>query len=92
MIFGVGFGADERDISLTYDDRLAVSGISTDSSGSFQSSFLVPPSGAGPHSIQAKSLVSDPANTPNQIFTVFPSLQLSESTGSINLLVMFPLE
>ena len=74
MIFGAGFGANEQDISLTYDGNPVVSGISVDGLGSFQSSFLVPPSGAGPHSIQAESPVSGAADTPGQTFTVSPSL------------------
>ena len=88
MIFGAGFGANEQDISLKYDGNPVVSGISADGLGSFESSFLVPPSGAGPHSIQAKSSVSGATDTPGQTFTVSPSLELSETTGNIDLQVM----
>ncbi|MCH7620973.1 MAG: hypothetical protein IH870_03655, partial [Chloroflexi bacterium] len=85
MISGAGFGANEQGISLTYDGNPVVSGISADSLGSFQSSFLVPLSGAGPHSIQANSPLSGAADTSGQGFTVSPSLELSEITGNIGL-------
>ena len=85
IILGAGFGAKEQDISLTYDGNPVASGISADNLGSFQASFLVPLSGAGSHSIQAKSPLSGAADTPGQTFTVFPSLELSEITGNIDL-------
>ena len=83
MIFGAGFGPNERGISLTYDGNRLVSGISADNQGSFQSSFLVPPSATGPHSVQAKSPYSGAADTPGLTFTVSPGLELSEITGNI---------
>jgi len=84
-ILGAGFGGKEQGILLAYDGSTVVSGISADDQGSFQSSFLIPPSGAGPHLIQAKSPISVASDNPRQTFTVFPSLNLSETSGSIDL-------
>ena len=50
--------------------------------------MLPPLSGAGTHSIQAKSPLSGATGTPEQGFTVSPSLTLSEVTGSVGLKVM----
>ena len=88
QVFGLGFGANEPSISLLYDGAPQVSGVSADAVGSFQSSFLIPLSGAGTHSIQAKSPLSGATGTPEQDFTVSPSLTLSEVTGSVGLKVM----
>ena len=88
QIFGSGFGANEPNISLVYDGTPVVSGISSDAVGSFQSSFLIPPSGSGTHSIQAKSPFSGATGTPEQTFTVSPSLELSETMGNVGLEVM----
>ena len=88
QIFGSGFGANEPNISLVYDSTPVVSGIAADAVGSFQGSFLIPLSGAGAHSIQAKSPFSGATGTPEQDFTVSPSLTLSEVTGSVGLQVM----
>ena len=74
QIFGSGFGANEPKISLVYDGTPVVSGVSSDARGSFQASFLIPLSGAGTHSIQAKSPFSGATGTPEQDFMVSPSL------------------
>jgi len=87
MISGAGFGADEQNISLTYDGTPVISGIAANNLGSFQSSFLIPPSGAGPHSIKARSSVSGAADSSGQTFAVIPSLELSAATGNIDLTV-----
>ena len=73
---------------MVYDSTPVVSGIAADAVGSFQGSFLIPLSGAGAHSIQAKSPFSGATGTPEQDFTVSPSLTLSEVTGSVGLQVM----
>ena len=84
-ILGAGFGPKEQGILLTYDGTTVVSGISADGQGSFQSSFLIPPSRAGPHLIQAKSPISGVSDNPGQTFTVSPSLNLSATSGGIDL-------
>ena len=88
QVFGSGFGANELNISLIYDGSPVVSGVSADALGSFQESFDLPPSGAGTHSIQAKSPLSGTTGTPGQDFTVLPSLALNEITGNVGLKVM----
>ncbi len=88
QIFGSGFGTNEPNISLVYDSTPVVSGISADAVGSFQESFDIPLSGAGTHTIQAKSPFSGATGTPEQGFSVSPSLTLSEITGNVGLKVM----
>jgi len=88
QIFGSGFGTNEPNISLVYDDTPVISGITADAVGSFQESFDIPPSGAGTHSIQAKSPFSGATGTPEQGFSVSPSLTLSEITGNVGQKVM----
>ena len=88
QIFGSGFGTNEPNISLLYDGSPEVSGVTADAVGSFQESFDIPPSGAGTHSIQAKSPFSGATGTREQDFTVLPSLALSETTGNVGQEVM----
>jgi len=88
QIIGSGFGPNEPNISLLYDGDAMASGITADAMGSFQESFDIPPSGAGTHSVQAKSPFSGATGTPAQDFTVLPSLELSTNSGSVGLKVM----
>lgn len=83
QIFGSGFGANEQNISLVYDSIPVLSGLTADSIGSFQTSFLVPPSGAGLHHIQAVSPFSVASVNPKQEFLVIPMVGLSEKEGHI---------
>ena len=87
-IFGSGFGTNEPNISLVYDSTPVVSGVTADAFGSFQEVFNIPPSGAGIHSIRAKSPFSGSTGTPEQEFTVLPNLRLSEIMGSVGQKVM----
>ena len=82
-IFGSGFGSSEQNISVVYDSIPVISGLAADSIGSFQTSFVIPPSGAGPHLIQAISPFSVASVNPEQSFTVVPTVDLSTNEGSV---------
>ena len=83
-ITGSGFRANEQNISLIYEGTEVVSGLVANAVGSFVvESFDIPPSGAGNHSIQAKSPSSGATGIPLQYFTVSPSLKLSEIKGNV---------
>ena len=80
---GTGFGANEAGISLEYDGATLVSDINADALGSFQASFLIPPSAAGSHRIQARSPFGSATARPVQDFTVSPRVDLSEDAGDV---------
>jgi len=84
-VVGSGFGANEASISVEYDDATMVSEITADAVGSFQVSFLIPPSAAGPHRIQARSPLVSATAKPGQAFTVTPRLDLSTDAGNVAL-------
>jgi hypothetical protein len=84
-ITGSGFGANEQNIRVTYDNTTVLSGISADAQGSFQGSFDIPPSPAGPHVVQAAGATSDPSARPQQRYTVTPGIRLSEPTGNVGM-------
>ena len=88
QIFGSGFGPNEPNISLLYDNDTVATGVTADAMGSFEESFDIPPSGAGTHAIQAKSPFSGSAGILGQDFTVLPSLALSAIAGNVGLKVM----
>jgi len=83
QILGSGFGSSEQNISLVFDSIPLISGLSADSIGSFQTSFVIPPSGAGSHLIQAFSPFSVASVNPQQHFMVTPMVSLSEQEGSV---------
>ena len=55
---GSGFRSQERAIVISYDGTAVVTGINADASGTFRSSFTVPPSSSGLHFISHSSAVT----------------------------------
>jgi hypothetical protein len=86
-VTGSGFGANERGITITYDNTQVASGVSANAQGSFVAPFPLPPSPAGPHLIQASGSVTTSAARPEQLFTATPSVALATSTGHVGMKV-----
>jgi hypothetical protein len=86
-VTGSGFGANERGITITYDNTPVLSGVPADAQGFFTTTFPLPPSPAGPHLIQASGSVTTSAARPEQVFTATPSVALAPSTGHVGMKV-----
>ena len=77
VISGQGFGANEQDISISYDNTALASGITADNLGAFTTSFTVPPSPAGRHSIVISGSTPGVAGGSNISFLATPGFTLS---------------
>ncbi len=78
---GHGFGSGETNIEIIYDDLAVKTGISASSQGFWRSSFFVPASTQGVHTISAygaKSAIGDVAGV---LFTISPAIKLELASG-----------
>ena len=80
---GTGFGSSETNITVTYDGLAVKTGIATDSSGSWQSTFSVPTSAKGDHKINAYGAVTAATSVVNANFAVSPGVKLELTSGAL---------
>ncbi len=86
-INGSGFAAGENNIIITYDNTQVKTGITADSTGSWSSTFTVPTSAAGTHTIKVDGPVTHVTSSGNQSFQVASNISLSPTTGYIGMTV-----
>jgi hypothetical protein len=82
-IAGTGFGNAETGIVVTYDGILVKTGLSSDSKGSWNSSFYAPSSAKGKHSIDSYGAVTNPEDVPNVTYTISPGMRLEMASGKL---------
>ncbi len=75
-IAGTGFGSGETNIKVTYDGLATKTGITSDATGSWQSSFSIPTSAKGSHKIDAYGATTTEADVAELTFTVSPGIKL----------------
>ena len=80
-ITGTGFGGGETNITVTYDGLAAKTGITSDVTGSWQSSFSIPTSTKGSHKVDAYGAVTPEADVAEVTFTVSPGIKLELASG-----------
>jgi len=80
---GTGFGAEEKDIKITFDGLPIKTGVAADTNGSFRTSFATPTAVKGEHIIDASGTVTTAAEVPNLTFTVGPSLLIQPTAGHV---------
>jgi len=80
-IAGRGFGARERDLTITFDSISIATGVTADAQGTFTISFVVPPSASGSHSIKVSGSTSGAVAGSESSFQVVPRMVLDTSTG-----------
>ena len=80
-ISGRGFGKGEKDITITYDGVTVASGVVADRLGTFSTTFIVPPSGAGQHVIKVSSATADNDLDSEIGFTVVPGIAVEITSG-----------
>lgn len=81
-VSGSGFSPNETGIAVTYDGTSVAAGISANAQGAWTTTFAVPPSVSGPHSVRASGSASQSAIAPEVSLTVGSSLSLSRTTGA----------
>ena len=82
-VSGQGFDSAETNIVVLYDNVAVKSNITADLTGSWQSSFSVPASAKGSHTVDAKGTSTSIDNVPNLSFTVSPGIKVEQSTGKL---------
>ena len=84
---GRGFAEDEEDIELRYylngSYETIAANIRADEDGSWEKSFLIPPSTKGNHKIDARGDTNSLAQVKDATFEVTPGISLDESSGSV---------
>lgn len=80
-VSGSGFGAGETGIAVLYDGNSVASGISADAAGNWKTTFLIPASVSGPHSVTAYGSITLLGTAPTSVFRVTPVLTLSRASG-----------
>jgi hypothetical protein len=80
-ITGRGFGANQQDISISYDGTVIATGIITDALGAFTTSLVVPPSPTGRHPIVVSGSGPGQARGSEIGFQVTPGITLSPPSG-----------
>ncbi|MBM3173196.1 MAG: hypothetical protein FJZ85_05745 [Chloroflexi bacterium] len=82
-VSGVGFGANEAGIQLTFDGTLVASGIISDAKGSWSTQLEVPPCTRGEHIIDATGDLTKTADIADAIVVISPSMRITPTTGSV---------
>jgi len=85
-VTGEGFNANETNIEVQFGDDVIESGVEADSSGSWQTTFEIPPSNYGEHFITASG--ATPADEVQAaIFTVTPQISITPDSGGVGTMV-----
>ena len=82
-IAGTGFGSGETNLKVTYDGLATKTGITSDATGSWQSSFSIPTSAKGSHKIDAYGATTTEADVAEVTFTVSPGIKLELASGHL---------
>jgi hypothetical protein len=85
-VTGRGFNSNESDIQITYDGNPAETGIIANDKGSWQSTFKVPASNRGKHTIDAQG-ATPATEVEDKVFTVTPKIEISPTSGWVGTVV-----
>jgi len=80
---GKGFAATESSIKVTYDGTDVKTGVSADSKGSWSTTFAVPSSARGSHTVDASGSTTKAGDVPDVTLTVSPKITLSPASGDV---------
>lgn len=80
---GNGFAAGETSISILYDNVVQKTAIAANSVGFWRSSFNVPPSTRGVHTVDAFGSITPPGTVTSAPFTISPAVKLEMSSGYV---------
>jgi hypothetical protein len=82
-IEGLGFGSAEKKIKVLYDDTTVKTGITADDNGSWTSTFKVPDSTNGTHTVDALGETTEEDDVTNKTFTVSPKITIQPASGGV---------
>ena len=82
-ITGTGFASNETNIIVRFGNEAVRTGIIADSNGTWSSTFTVPMSSRGSHTVDASGSSTSAFNISNGTFTVTASAFISPTVGSV---------
>ena len=85
-VAGRGFNANESNIQIVYDGNAVQTGIEASSKGSWQSTFKIPASSSGQHTIDATG-TTPASEVEDEAFTVIPKIDVNPSSGWVGTVV-----
>ncbi|MBM3118135.1 MAG: hypothetical protein FJ006_01035 [Chloroflexi bacterium] len=85
-VAGRGFNSNETGIRIIYDGSPLEIDISANNKGSWQSTFKVPASSSGQHTIDAEG-TTPATDIENRTFTVVPRIEISPTSGWVGTVI-----
>ncbi|MBN2462493.1 MAG: IPT/TIG domain-containing protein [Dehalococcoidia bacterium] len=82
-VTGNGFGKDEGGIRVIYDGKDAKTGIAADSKGSWNTTFAIPSSVKGTHTIDASGASTEAGDVPDLTFFVASAVKIKPESGYV---------
>jgi hypothetical protein len=82
-VSGTGFGSLEPGIKVTFGDQVVRSGIASQGDGSWNTTFMVPPSSRNDYIVNATGNSTTSVGWPNAVFTVMASAFINPSTAFV---------
>ena len=83
QIDGLGFPANDSEVTIAFDGVSWQTGVSTDELGSFTVSLELPPATSGIHEVSALASGVNGVTNPSEEFEITPTLALSLESGNI---------
>ena len=81
-VIASGFGAGETGVTVTYDGAIVATGITAGGQGTWSTTFSVPASASGSHTITAYGSTTQASSIAAVTFVVTGSISLSRSSGA----------
>jgi hypothetical protein len=80
---GKGFAASENNIVVTFDGTNAKTGITAGSTGSWETTFSLPASANGSHTVGASGQTTNASDIPAVTVTINPKISLTPVSGNV---------
>jgi hypothetical protein len=82
-VSGKGFAASESSVVVTYDGTNTKTGISAGSSGSWETTFSLPISAKGSHTVDASGQTTQASSVPDITITIDPEISITPQSGNV---------
>jgi hypothetical protein len=82
-VSGKGFAVSESNIVVSFDGTNVKTGMSADSTGSWNTTFSLPTSAGGSHTIGASGPTTKASDVPSVTVTITPKIKISPASGNV---------
>ena len=86
-VAGHGFGVNEKNVAVTFDGLIVMSGMAASENGSWSTSFPAPPSARGARAVDASGDITKGTDIVDKTFTVSPVVKMDPIAGGVGTLV-----